>query len=311
MKRCAACSGEAYGERRVEALGGGAGPAMRLGLVECRRCGLVRLVPRMSDEERASYMAAFDRMRQAGLSEKDLRKATRFFSERADLFAGLERGRVLDVGCGPGYFLAVMRERGWEAEGLEPFPASVEDAGRRPGVQVHAVTLEQFQPAKSFDLITLWHVFEHVPDPLGALARCRELLHPGGTLFLEVPNLDGLEARLSGGYWAGFLDPTHRWMYRRRSLEILAERAGFALARCEAVGSASDWYGFKQGLRGRLWQRGYVAGKSSGGGGGPGPLRALLGHLAAFYPVPMALAQAARLFGLGSVLRAWLNPKLP
>jgi 2-polyprenyl-3-methyl-5-hydroxy-6-metoxy-1,4-benzoquinol methylase len=100
-------------------------------------------------------------------------------------------GRLLDVGCGFGYFLAHALAAGWEVTGCEPSPSWSDRARLRLGAD-RVVTGAADDPAldgSTFDLITAWDVIEHVFDPLPFLARLRELLAPGGHVFLRTPNL--------------------------------------------------------------------------------------------------------------------------
>lgn len=100
-------------------------------------------------------------------------------------------GRLLDVGCGLGFFLARAQERGWNVHGVDTSPAWVEHANARLGA--HRVELATVDEAGvtpgSFALVTAWDVIEHVFEPVPFLARLRALLAPGGRLFIRTPNL--------------------------------------------------------------------------------------------------------------------------
>ncbi|MBI3891720.1 MAG: class I SAM-dependent methyltransferase [Candidatus Wallbacteria bacterium] len=280
-------------------------------LLECRGCALVRIVHRMSDDAMAAYCGAFDSARQEGISQKEIQGALRSFDRRSAVFAGLEPGRLLDVGCGPGYFLEVMRRKGWTVEGLEPFGASAEHAGALAGAVVHHASLEEFRPQQRYRLVTLWHVLEHTLDPVQALRHCCQLLEPGGALFFEVPNIDGLEARLSGSFWLALREPTHHWMFRPEALRLLAKRAQVNLSDVRAVGSSAGWYGIKRGLRGRIWRQDYIRSKMAGGLPAPGPAAKVAGSLLTLYPLTKLLAWAGAVAGAGDVLQGWCAPLNP
>lgn len=99
--------------------------------------------------------------------------------------------RLLDVGCGLGYFLARAKDRGWQVSGIDTSPRWVELANQRLGgsqVQLSKVEQARFDPG-SFALITAWDVVEHIFEPVSFLARMRSLLAPGGRLFIRTPNL--------------------------------------------------------------------------------------------------------------------------
>jgi 2-polyprenyl-3-methyl-5-hydroxy-6-metoxy-1,4-benzoquinol methylase len=102
--------------------------------------------------------------------------------------AGLRRGRLLDVGTGDGHFLAVAAEAGIQAEGTEVSEAGVHRARLRGQSVRLGDVVDLPLPLASFDIVTLWHVLEHVPDVGRLLGRCRELLRDGGLLVVATPN---------------------------------------------------------------------------------------------------------------------------
>jgi len=138
----------------------------------------------------------------------------------------LRSGRMLDVGCASGLFLSHALSAGWDVTGIEPNEKLCEQA--RSSIDgrgnVQCATLETAQLDQSFDVITLWDVLEHVPDPRGFLQLCCGLLRPGGFAFLNVPDLDSPEARLLGRRWPLLL-PEHLNYFNRQSLQICANRA--------------------------------------------------------------------------------------
>jgi len=137
------------------------------------------------------------------------------------------RGRLLDVGCGDGGFLAGMRRLGWQVEGVEPDPASAELA-RGHGLAVRTGTLaaDSFA-AGSFDAVTLNHVVEHLPDPLAQLEHCRRFLADAGCLVMTTPNAESWGHRRFGRDWLSLDPPRHLNLFTVRSLSRLGEAAGF------------------------------------------------------------------------------------
>jgi SAM-dependent methyltransferase len=108
-------------------------------------------------------------------------------------------GRLLDVGSGKGRFLRRAARHGWTVHGLDQAPGQVAAAKARFGLQVEHGDLTQSRLSpESFDVITSWHVVEHLPDPRAHLARVRALLRPQGLFACEVPNFASWQARLSG-----------------------------------------------------------------------------------------------------------------
>ncbi len=143
------------------------------------------------------------------------------------------RPRLLDVGCASGEFMLQMRALGWEVHGMDIDRAALEQA-RAAGLSVAEGTLEQPAGAAAeggFDAVTLAHVIEHLPDPVGALRRARELLRPGGILWVATPNLRSLAHRLFRRDWLSLDPPRHLVLFSSESL--LAAFADAGLERIE------------------------------------------------------------------------------
>jgi SAM-dependent methyltransferase len=136
-------------------------------------------------------------------------------------------GRLLDVGCATGDFLVEMNRHGWDTVGIEPNERAAQLAQER-GCRVMVGTLEHAQfGADSFDVITMWHVLEHVSDPLEQLAAAKRILKSKGLLIFCVPNLHSLEAKIFGHLWAGFDVPRHAYAFSRKGLKSLFDQTGF------------------------------------------------------------------------------------
>jgi SAM-dependent methyltransferase len=140
------------------------------------------------------------------------------------------QGRYLDVGCGSGGTLGVARTLGWAPAGIEMDAAAAEKARRySDSVWTGDVLSAPFLPA-SFDLVSAYHVLEHVPQPVEMLRRMLAWLAPGGLLVVEVPNAGGLGARLFGRAWANLELPRHLSHFTPASLARAVDRAGGTLA---------------------------------------------------------------------------------
>lgn len=201
--------------------------------VACTTCGLRRLHP-LPDASSVLYPAAYEffRLHEEPL-QSPLRRLARWHSmlRRRQLvchLSGRQRGALLDVGCATGAFLALMQTHGWQVQGVEPSPAAATIARQR-GLQIHNSGLEEaVLTPNQFDVITLWDVLEHIPDPLATLQAARQALKPGGVVLLRVPSPAGLDARLFGTYWTGLDFPRHCWLFTWPQVRTLCQRAGFA-----------------------------------------------------------------------------------
>jgi SAM-dependent methyltransferase len=139
----------------------------------------------------------------------------------------LSPGYLLDVGCASGLFLRCATDAGWNVIGVEPSKtlcneATTTLAGR--GEVICATLQNSGLHTSSFDAVTIWDVLEHVRDPIEFMNACGALLKPGGHLFVNVPNLDSLQARILGARWPLLL-PEHLNYFNRKSLKFCGECA--------------------------------------------------------------------------------------
>jgi len=136
-------------------------------------------------------------------------------------------GRLLDFGCGWGFFLGVASERGWEPYGLDPLPGHAVHARAKFGATaVTDILRDDTFPPDYFDAITAFQVFEHLPDPAGDLARLHRMLKAGGVILIEVPNIDTWGVRLLGPRHRHFVQD-HLTFFSARTLALLLEKHGF------------------------------------------------------------------------------------
>lgn len=145
-------------------------------------------------------------------------------------------GRLLDVGCGTGNFLAGMAERGWDATGVEFDDGGVDTARTHKNIKVYPGSVEeQSFPADGFDAITLSNVIEHVPDPAVTFAELKRILAPGGRLVMITPNINSLGHDVFGRCWHGLEPPRHLFLFNRETLRGFAERVGLKVEACFTV----------------------------------------------------------------------------
>ena len=232
-------------------------------VVRCRRCGFLYQRPRVRDEhlaacypdhyprhqepsprmpikgspgrQRAARWALAEGLGYEALRDANVSLATKIRGRRllrrirwsCPPWTGA--GRYLDVGCGSGGALGVARALGWRVAGIEMDDAAAAKARRfTDELHVGDVLTAPFAPGR-FDVVTAFHVLEHVPDPVAAARRMLDWLAPGGLLIVEVPNAGGLGARLFGGAWAGLELPRHLSHFTPATLEAVIEKAGGAV----------------------------------------------------------------------------------
>lgn len=202
---------------------------------KCLGCGVVHLFPRATswetDEHQLKDADAHARQLEAlrpGFEREDARLLARIASVRPP------PGRLLDVGAGTGWFLRAARTHGWQVVGLEPAAFTPQD-----GLEIVRGTIEQapFSP-KSFDVVTMTQVIEHLIDPLAGICTVAGWLSPGGVLAIETPNANGLSRRLRVSAWRDLnLGDGHTHLFHRRALRALCRRAGLEVL--------DDWTFFK------------------------------------------------------------------
>lgn len=209
-------------------------------LVECQSCGLAYIANPPDQEGVAGiYTATADYhtglldpgsgmfARMGKIARQHMRALRKQVSE------GSNRS-LLDIGCSSGLFLAEARDAGFTVEGLELSPQTSAFAREHFGLKVTDGLLDDAGFAdESFDVVTLFDVIEHVPDPLDELARVRRILRPGGLLMLSTPNIDGLFPRASHAlakrldYWPHPEPPHHLFQFSVRTMRAMLEKAGF------------------------------------------------------------------------------------
>jgi 2-polyprenyl-3-methyl-5-hydroxy-6-metoxy-1,4-benzoquinol methylase len=179
--------------------------------------------------------------------------------ERAELmYLDNEKpGRLLDIGCGNGEFLARMAKRGWNCTGIDTDSVAVATGRRAFGLDLRVSSVDDLDPAgHSFDVVTASHVLEHVPDPVLFLTRCRGLLVPGGRLVIKTPNLRSYGHRRYGRDWRGLEPPRHLQLFTANALRKCAHRAGLEILQgfttavsAETILIASQFIKIRRGYR--------------------------------------------------------------
>lgn len=203
---------------------------VRLG--RCGRCGLRWLLePPAGEELSALYASGFYEPAppRGGRLIRELHRLNN--TVRLRELRDVAAGRLLDVGCGKGWFLAAARDAGWRVVGVEFAPTSAAAARVTHRVDVVPGDFLEVSLDGEFDVVTMWHVLEHLADPAAAIARAAELLRPGGLLLVSVPNIDSLQARFGGEQWFHLDLPRHLFHFGPRSLTAIVERAGLRVAR--------------------------------------------------------------------------------
>jgi len=222
--------------------------------LRCKRCDVIYLSPRpTADSLPCIYQANYHAFNFSAARFGFAFKARSWIDKRRVLSAsyGLsERARILDVGCGDGFHLQLLRRYGrpgWRLEGIDADPRAV-DAARKSGLDVHLGDVHEVDlPLSSYDLILLIMTVEHLAEPLDTLRRVRELLRPGGRLLLITDNTATPHFNMFGRrHWGGFHFPRHWNLFNPSSLRSLIARADLEPDEATTLISPVNWvYSFR------------------------------------------------------------------
>ena len=144
---------------------------------------------------------------------------------------------ILDIGSGTGDFVMACERNGWITSGIEPNEKARNlaelklKAGEKGEKVIYRSIEELMKKNKKYDVITMWHVLEHIPNLEQYIDLMRQLLNPRGTLVIAVPNFMSFDARHYGAYWAGFDVPRHLWHFSKESIKLLFESENYKLSK--------------------------------------------------------------------------------
>jgi 2-polyprenyl-3-methyl-5-hydroxy-6-metoxy-1,4-benzoquinol methylase len=142
---------------------------------------------------------------------------------KLDLINSLQpvKGRILDIGAGTGDFLFVAKQNGWQTIGVEPSDKAKAIALKKEVPFVEDTTELE---GHSFDVITMWHVLEHVPNLDSQIKELKRLLKPNGSLIVAVPNFKSFDAKYYGAFWAAYDVPIHFWHFSKKAIKTIFEK---------------------------------------------------------------------------------------
>lgn len=168
-----------------------------------------------------------------------------------------QAGSILDIGCGRGLMLRSFQKRGWEVVGTEFSAELAQSIQERYGFPVYSTPhLEACHlEVNSLDVVTLWHVLEHLLHPIQTLQEIARILKPQGILLIEVPNLDSWQAKVGRGRWFHLDCPRHLYHFSQMELKHILSKHGFRVLHTQTFSLEYGFYGFYQTLLNWLtWQ---------------------------------------------------------
>lgn len=207
-------------------------------IVECQACSL-RFTQDVPDEmsiapyyRSESYISHTDTSK--GLVNRlyhQVRKRTLAHKRKLiEKITGLTGGKLLDVGSGTGSFLHEMKTHGWDTAGLEPDEGARKMAKERYQLELAGISHLSQLTAGRFDVITLWHVLEHIHQLAATIQQLKAVLKDTGKLVIAVPNYTAADAGIYKAYWAAYDVPRHLYHFSPQSMKVLMEQNGLKIA---------------------------------------------------------------------------------
>lgn len=201
-------------------------------LVKCSRCGLIYLNPRPFKKDLHKFYSGKYYCSSFGLIEEKLIK--HLSNQKILSLVEIKKtGKLLDIGCGPGTFLLQMKNRGYDVCGVDISSQACRIA-RRKKLKIYSGELKRHRfPSKSFDIVTLWHVFEHLYNPSDTLKEIRRILKDDGILIMETPNINCFSFEIFRGYHFHLDSPRHLYHWTQNSMKLILNKNGFFVCKTE------------------------------------------------------------------------------
>ncbi len=196
-------------------------------ILKCFKCGLLFVSPQPTEEKLRQYYRDFEPDYQFKYKDEAVKRGKKILK----IIQGFKKnGRLLDVGCGHGFFMDVARKKGWNVSGVEISPTASEFARSNFSLDVFTGELSEADLKDSyFDLISLQHTLEHLREPLKDLSTVRNKLRDDGLLVVAVPNSLSLMARCAKINWLCLAEKTHLFHYTKSTLAKLLVKSGFRI----------------------------------------------------------------------------------
>lgn len=203
-------------------------------LVECSTCNLRITSPRPDRSSIGSYYQSEEYVSHSGTNKGLINRLYHVVRQHAikqkfKLINSLSKGNtVLDIGAGTGDLLAHLKGQGMEVSGVEPDSNARKVAKERNDLDLQRLDFLE-EPGHSFDVISMWHVLEHIDQPQDLLSKLHGMLKGGGALVVAVPNHKSKDASIYGSDWAAYDVPRHLFHFSKGDITRLATNAGFSV----------------------------------------------------------------------------------
>ncbi|MEQ8423075.1 MAG: class I SAM-dependent methyltransferase [Cyclobacteriaceae bacterium] len=208
----------------------------KFAIQECKNCHLFLTSPRPDEDSIGNFYSSDEYISHTGRSTSIFDKLyiwVRSFTLKwkRDLIQSRKTvGALLDYGCGTGEFVSTMIKANWDAYGIEPAAPARQKAIELINLENKVIFGTPAElPSRKYDLITLWHVLEHVPNPNELLSTLKSMLQDGGLIFVAVPNHESFDAEYYQEHWAAYDLPRHFWHFSSSNMAQLLNQNGLKL----------------------------------------------------------------------------------
>lgn len=210
-------------------------------IYKCRQCGLIFVWP-LPENLSCLYSADYFNGAKKGFGyvnydNDKLAMAATFdlYLDKIELFLG-SKGQLLDIGAATGYFMEIARKRGWEVWGIEISEHASNLAKKKNLRVLNSALSETSFPHNFFDVITLWDVLEHLPNPEHDIQLINKFLKPGGLIAVNTPDVSSFCAEIMGRRWHALLPPEHLTIFNPQNLSALLGKSGFKVVLVDKIG---------------------------------------------------------------------------
>ena len=214
-------------------------------IVQCETCRLVFVNPRINDKELYSiYVDRYFRNEDNGYEDYELTAHLRIktfqrWYDEIKPFLKTKSGTALDIGCAAGYFLDVLKQHGWQAEGIELEKEMLSNV-KKKGYPIYNTPLEYFEEKKKYKLITLFDVIEHLPNIHANLEKLATILDTDGTLTLVTPDFNSRQRKIFNKRWFQFKPKEHIQYFTKETLHRAVKLHGFRIIHTSSSGQYAD-----------------------------------------------------------------------
>ena len=210
-------------------------------ILECKECGLLFTTPRPNKDEIGRYYKSEEyyshQENKEGFIPKvyEKVKSVNLKNKYGIATEGKEKGKALDIGCGVGDFLHTMEQHGWDCTGVEPSEDAKVIAKKRIKGQLLSSEEQEYLPDNNFDVITMWHVLEHVDDLRWQIQQLHRLCKPGGRIIIALPNYKSYDGQYYKAEWAAYDVPRHLNHFNKETLIKILEESGLRHVKTEKL----------------------------------------------------------------------------